>query len=157
VITITLNKDVEARIKAKVAAALKARLPSVMGYAWREILDWTPVNTGKMIANWHADAGHKYATTAADAIPIPPSFGPTNPLPLGEEERRSANEAQAQRQYQLTFDNPFDIFYIYNPTEYARDVELGTLPINPPFVVRNAPTGTVRRAMKATAMKYNKL
>jgi hypothetical protein len=39
------------------------------------------------------------------------------------------------------------IFYIYNTTGYARDVELGTLPVSPPYIVRNAPSGTVRRVM----------
>jgi hypothetical protein len=156
-ITIQLAKGTEDRIRAKVAAALKARLPAVMRYAWREILDWTPVNSGTMISNWHADVGGRRVTSAGEAIPIPPTFGPTNQLALGQEERRSANEAQAERQYQLTFDNPFNIFYIYNPTKYAKDVELGTLPVSPPFVVRNAPTGTVRRSMKATADRFRKL
>lgn len=97
--------------------------------AMRRLIRRTPVHTGQTVRSYIASNGRPITTGPA---PAGKPVEPTNPLPLGAERLRGGAEAQAVATLNsVSFDNPFDVFYIVNKSPAVAGLEAGELPEEP--------------------------
>lgn len=133
--------------QARAAGSIKAMIHEIDDH----IKALTPVYTGQAVRNYIWTAGAPN-TTVYEAIENGET-GQTNNMPLGNEPRRSSNEAAAAQSLDaLDFGNPFQTFYLTNLSPDIEGLELGILP-GPPLSSRS-PNGMFGLTQQYISTKY---
>ena len=119
---------------------LDARMCHIMQWTLEtfhhSLLQMTPVWSGSAVANFTWSTGLPsmvYVSYADSGQP----FGPTNDMPLGSEPQRAANEAISDASFAtLSFDNPYQVYWLSNNDPDIMLIEYGQLPL-PPHRIRS--------------------
>ena len=119
-----LDKSVE-RFERKFGLIIRR----IMTEAHRRLIAKTPVHTGQAVMNYIASKG---SPTAGGVIEGPDPVEATNPLPLGAERLRGGAERISQASLDsLSFNDPFDTYWIVNRAPHIGGLEAGELPEDP--------------------------
>lgn len=106
---------------------IREKVKRIVYYAHQNILERTPVWSGRAIRNWvwTMDAPNG---TEFEPIENGPT-GQTNEMPLGTEPRRAANAAASTATLEaLKFTNPFRQYWLSNNANDIIQLEYGLLP-----------------------------
>lgn len=128
----------------KLTAAAERKIMHAFRALHQTTLDWSPVNTGKFARNWNASEGAPVFTDKP-GLGTPTRATNTVDLPNGTEEFRpdAEDESISTQPIKITLGRSY---FLANGSEFAGDVEYGRVPTHP-HIVRNAPLGTLRRAV----------
>lgn len=111
----------------RIEPAVTARLKRITETITREVLEKTPVHTGRALGNFAWSQGTARLSNMEAAGSGDP--GPTGSMPLGAEPRRAANEARVWATHaRLKFTRPFGRYFFTNGDPKIGELEAGLLP-----------------------------